>query len=83
MGDYLITFLSILIQILIFAIVGRALLSWFPIDPRNPLVRVLNDVTEPVLAPLRRVIPRIGPIDITPMVAIVVLFAVQQNLLSL
>ena len=51
------------------AIFIRALLSWFPIDPRNPLVTLLYDVTEPILDPLRRVIPRLGMIDITPLVA--------------
>jgi len=55
------------------AIFFRALLSWFPIDPRNPLVTVLYDVTEPILDPLRRVIPRLGMIDITPFVAIILI----------
>lgn len=82
MGDYVSNFLYILVNILIFAIVGRALLSWFPVDPRNPLVRVLHEITEPVLGPLRRVIPRIGMLDLTPMVAIVLLSAVSQILLS-
>jgi YggT family protein len=55
------------------AIFIRALLSWFPIDPRNPLVTILYDVTEPILDPLRRVIPRLGMIDITPLVAIILI----------
>jgi YggT family protein len=55
------------------AIFVRALLSWFPIDPRNPLVTLLYDVTEPILDPLRRVIPRLGMIDITPFVAIILI----------
>ena len=83
MGNFIITFFNILIQILILAIVGRSIISWFPMDPHNPLVRVLNEVTEPVLAPLRRVIPRLGLLDITPMVAIIVLLIIQQNLNSI
>jgi len=55
------------------AVFVRALLSWFPIDPRNPLVTILYDVTEPILDPLRRVIPRLGMIDITPLVAILLI----------
>ena len=55
------------------AIFFRALLSWFPIDPHNPLVTLLYDVTEPILDPLRRVIPRLGMIDITPLVAIILI----------
>ena len=60
------------------AIFVRALLSWFPIDPRNPLVTVLYDVTEPILDPLRRVIPRLGMIDITPLVAIILIQLIGQ-----
>lgn len=61
------------------AIFFRALLSWFPIDPRNPLVTVLYEITEPILDPLRRIIPRIGMIDISPLVAII-LIQVLANL---
>ncbi|MFN8559005.1 MAG: YggT family protein [Dehalococcoidia bacterium] len=70
-------FAVILITILQFAIIGRAIISWFPLDPGHPLVRVLVEVTEPILAPLRRILPRTGMIDIAPMVAIIVLLAIQ------
>ncbi len=79
-GGLLVNFIQILAVILQIAIIGRALLSWFPVDPRSPLVSVLNEITEPVLAPLRRVVPRIGMIDITPMVAIFVLYIIQSFL---
>jgi YggT family protein len=61
------------VQILSIAIFLRAILSWFVQDPRNPLIELLDQVTEPILAPLRRVVPRIGMIDITPLVAIILL----------
>jgi YggT family protein len=80
MSDFFVSFLTILLQILILAIFARAIISWFPVDRRNPLVRVLDEITEPVLAPLRRVIPRIGMIDITPMVATVVLLVALRSL---
>ncbi len=60
-------------QVLTFAVLARALMSWFRPSPDNPLVQFLVAVTEPILAPLRRIIPRIGMIDITPMVAIILL----------
>jgi len=82
MAAFFTNFLVVLITILQIAIIGRALISWFPVDPANPLVRVLTEITEPVLAPLRRVIPRFGMIDLTPMVAIIVLSIAQQALLS-
>ena len=66
-------FVYAIFQVLTFAVLARVLMSWFPASPDNPLVRVLWQVTEPILAPLRRIIPRIGMIDITPMVAIILL----------
>lgn len=72
-----ITFVDILCQVLLWAIVVRAILSWFTIRPDNPLVNILHHITEPILAPLRRVIPRIGMLDITPMVAIFLLWLVR------
>jgi YggT family protein len=77
---YLLTFVSLLLQILWFLIIVRALLSWFPIDPSNPIVRILYEITEPVLMPFRRVIPRIGMMDLSPFAALLVIGFIQQNL---
>jgi YggT family protein len=74
---------SILVTLLQLAIFLRVVLSWFPMGPDNALVRLLNQVTEPLLAPLHRFVPRMGAIDLTPTAAIVVLFAVQQGLAHL
>jgi YggT family protein len=60
-------------RILSAAVLVRTLLSWFPVNPRNQAAGLLRDTTEPVLAPLRRVIPFIGSIDVTPLVSIVLL----------
>jgi YggT family protein len=60
------------------AIFARAIISWFPMDPRSPVIRILDDVTEPILGPLRKVVPRLGMVDITPMVAILILFVIQR-----
>ena len=51
---------------------ARAVLSWFPMNPGSalaPIARILVDITEPVLAPLRRVIPQAGVIDLSFLVA--------------
>ncbi len=82
MGLFLVSFVEILFQILIFAILIRALISWFPIAPSHPLVRLLDDITEPILAPLRRVVPRLGMMDITPIVAMIALQILEQILVS-
>jgi len=53
----------------------RALLSWFPYNPNsplNPVRRVIFTLTEPVLAPFRRIIPPIGMLDISFLVAFIV-----------
>jgi YggT family protein len=70
-------YLRYLIQVLTFAIVARALLSWFPFPAANPIASFLHAITEPILAPLRRVIPRVGMLDITPLVAILILQAIK------
>jgi YggT family protein len=80
--DGLISLILLLLQLLWFAIFARAIVSWFPIDPNGPVVRALDAITEPVLQPLRRVVPRIGMIDITPMVAILLIFGISAALQS-
>jgi YggT family protein len=82
MSDFVLTFVSTLIYILNFAIIVRSLMSWFNPSPDNPIVRFVIEITEPVLAPLRRIVPRIGMIDITPIVAILLLNVVLQILES-
>lgn len=76
-------FIRILFEVLSIAIVIRVLLSWFNVSPYNPIVSFLDQVTEPILAPLRRVIPAIGMIDITPIVALLLLQVIEYILLGL
>jgi YggT family protein len=79
---YLVNFVELLLQILSLAILIRVLLSWFPVDPSNPIIRVLYEITEPILMPFRRVIPRIGMLDLSPLAALLVIQFIQQNLPS-
>lgn len=65
--------LAAAIRLLILAIFFRAILSWFVRDPNNPIVRVLDSITEPILQPLRQILPRMGMMDLSPLVAIIVL----------
>lgn len=65
-------------ELLIFV---RVLLSWFPgIDPWSPWVRALRLVVDPVLSPFRRFLPALGGIDISPLLAIIVLDQVRNVL---
>ena len=65
-------------NLLVIAIIARALLSWFNMDPRSPLIQALNQITEPILDPIRRIMPRLGMIDLSPMIAIFLLIAVSS-----
>ncbi len=64
---------SMVFKMLYFLIAIRILLSWFPVDPYNEVVKALYAVTEPVLEPLRRLPLHIGMIDLSPMLAFVLL----------
>ena len=71
-------FVDLLVTILTIAIFARIILSWLPIGGANhPIVALVYQITEPVLAPIRRVVPRIGMFDFTPMVAIISLSLVR------
>jgi len=71
--EFLFTLIYYLCQLLSIAIFARAILSWFPLGYNNPVIRFLFNITEPILMPLRRVIPKLGMLDISPMIAIVLL----------
>ena len=80
--DFILRLLQAVVVILYISIFARAVMSWFPVSPSNPIYVFVYQVTEPILAPLRRYIPRIGMIDITPMVAIIVLVVIQALISS-
>ena len=83
MISWLETFVRILFGVLDLAILARVLISWIRPDPDSPLVRILWEVTEPIMRPLRRVIPPLGgTLDITPMIALFLLEVVQRFLLA-
>ena len=65
---------SAFLYVLLIAIVARALLSWFPISRDNPFVRLVHQITDPLIEPVRRVMPRTGMIDLSPMVVVIVIW---------
>lgn len=74
MNDQIASVFILFLYVLIFAIIIRSLLTWFPVDRNNELVRLLNNITEPLLEPVRRIMPRTGMIDFSAMVVIIVLY---------
>ena len=76
---FLFSFIRLLCEVLTIVIFLRAILSWFSPRP-NTLTTILDKITEPILSPLRRIIPRTGMFDFTPMVAIILLQLVANLL---
>ncbi|MBE0501962.1 MAG: YggT family protein [Desulfuromonadales bacterium] len=75
--------LNLLIQLYIYIIIGRALISWVNPDPSNPIVRFLYSATEPVFYQIRRLLPLVfSGIDLTPIVLLLFLFFIQRIVLS-
>lgn len=79
---WLYNFIDLLFTVLVFAILARVLLSWFRVGPDNRLYVVLEEITEPILGPLRRVIPRVGMLDFSPLVAMIALQFIRGILLE-
>lgn len=70
-------------EVLNWLIIARILISWFPHDPNHPIMRFIYEITEPVLAPFRRIMPRTTlPIDFSPIIAVLVLQLVEHLLIN-
>ena len=71
------------LTIYMWIIIARALLSWVNPDPYNPIVRVINNATDPLLLRIRRYLPfNLGGIDISPVIAILGIVFIQVFLVS-
>lgn len=71
-----------LLNIYLWIIIIRALISWVNPDPYNPIVRFLYQATEPVLYPIRRRLPFMGGIDLSPLVVILAIIFLQMFLVN-
>ncbi len=65
------------------AVFIRIMLLWVGMDTRNPVVIFLHEITEPILAPIRRFIPPMGMLDLSPMMAIILLLILSHFVTSL
>lgn len=87
MNEILAQIINIVFQVLWWAILIRVILSWLPmanvrIDPFNPAIRLLYSITDPILEPLRRY-TTIGMVDLSALVALLLLDFLRQILISL
>ncbi|MBV8528480.1 MAG: YggT family protein [Candidatus Dormibacteraeota bacterium] len=70
-----INIVSVVLYVLILA---RILISWLPIHPWHPLVRWLRIIVDPILAPFRRILPSVAGLDLSPLLAILVIFFIAH-----
>lgn len=76
--------LSWVIQFFIIAIIARAVISWVDADPYNGLVRFIHAVTEPLLSPVRKLLPpwRLNGVDLSPLIVILALYFLRTFLVG-
>lgn len=82
MISFLILVINTLQQILILLIIVSVILSYF-MDPYHPVRRTLDRLVEPLLAPIRRVVPLIGMLDISPLILIILIQVIGNLLIRL
>jgi YggT family protein len=76
--------LCLILSLFQLTIIVRAILSWFPLSPDGVMFKVASvvyRVTEPVLGPVRRVLPRAGMLDLSPIVVLLACWIVQATVL--
>ncbi len=75
---------NLFFNILIYLLFARVILSWLPTARNNPLVRFIYEITEPLLSPFRRIMPRTGmPVDFSPILAFFVLQIVRNFIIRM
>lgn len=70
------------ISLLMLIILVTSLLSWIQPDPRHPIVRVLHGIVDPILHPIRVLLPSLGGMDFSPLVAMLILSMLQRLIVS-
>ncbi len=74
--------LDIILTLYSFIVIAAALITWVRPDPYNPIVRFLYGVTEPVLRPIRKLLPLRIPIDISPLILLFAIYFLQKFLVA-
>ena len=74
--------LARLVDLYSLVVLVAVILSWVPLDRRHPLMTIAHGLTEPVLAPIRKVLPPMGGLDLSPMVLLIALQILKELLVS-
>jgi YggT family protein len=79
----LVNFIGWLLNLYSWVIIAAALITWVSPDPRNPIVQFLHRITEPVLAPVRRLLPpwKTGGLDLSPLIVLIAIQFVERVIL--
>ena len=75
-------FISYLAQLLVVLVVVSVILSYF-MDPYHPVRRSIDSVVEPMLAPIRRVVPLLGMLDLSPLILIILIQVISNILIRI
>ncbi|MBR62276.1 MAG: YggT family protein [Dehalococcoidia bacterium] len=78
--SFAIEFVRILAIALNIVIIARVILSWVKLSPTNPITIIVYGVSEPMLKPVRRLLPNTGGLDFSPIVVIILIMVVQRLL---
>ena len=78
----LITIINIVAQLLVLLVFISVILSYF-MDPYHPIRRGVDNIVEPMLSPIRRVIPTVGMLDFSPLVLILLIQLIRSLIVSL
>lgn len=78
--SFLFSILSYVLVAMQFAIIGRSLFSWFDPTGRTPIGAILIKITDPIILPIRRLMPSGGFIDFSPLVALLIILLLQRLL---
>lgn len=70
--------LLLAIELYTYVVLASVILSWVPLEPSNPFVRFVNALTEPVLKPIREVLPKSLGIDFSPLVLLIALSIIRR-----
>ena len=82
MIQLLVLFINALAQLLVLLVIVSVILSYF-MDPYHPIRRSIDSFVQPLLDPIRRVVPLIGPLDLSPLVLIILVQVVSNLLIRL
>ena len=85
MSEFVVLFVNLLASALWMALIGRVVISWINVDrssPLYPIAAIIYQITEPILAPIRSVLPSFGMLDLSPMVAIILIIVVQRVIVA-